>query len=94
MAWYKCFIEGQNFPGYIIGESAPVGFYTTRFVQAASQEEAEQLALNKLKTDENLTLPNGIEKPTNAKVFFERIEEVSVDAIGSNGGFTFYVMGT
>lgn len=94
MPWYKCFIEGENFPGHLIGESSPIGFYTTRFIEASSPDEAEQLAFEKLKTEESLTLPVDATKPSNAKVYFESIEEVPINAVGSNGCFTFFVMGT
>jgi len=94
MPWFKCFMEGENFPGQLIGETSPIGFYTTRFIEASSPNEAEKFVLEKLKTEEELTLPTGSAKPTNAKVYFERIEEVPSHAVGSNGGFTFFVMGT
>ncbi len=49
MPYFKCFIEGQNFPGELVGASEPIGFYVTRFIEASSAKEAEQKVLENLK---------------------------------------------
>jgi fructosamine-3-kinase len=92
--WFKCLVEGENFPGYLIGESALVGFYATRFIQANSPNEAELLVLELLKSDKNISIPTATAKLTNAKTSFELIEEIPSHAVGSNSGFTFFIMGT
>ena len=93
--WFKCFIEGENFPGELIGEKSLVGFYVTRFIEAASTEEAEELAMANLRNDESLALPEGIYPSKEARVYFESIEEVlPSELLDNNTGFTFYVMGT
>ena len=95
MKWYRCFIEGENFPGVLANTEELIGFYTTRFVEASTPEEAEMTALANLKNEESLQLPEGIAPPKNAKVHFEEIEEVSQSDVPEiNAGFTFYVMGT
>lgn len=95
MPWFRCFIEGQNFPGSLIDEKGPIGFYTTRFVEAESAIEAEKTALMALKSEEALQLPTGEGRPVNAKIFFEEIEQVDVaDVPKTKPGFTFFVMGT
>ena len=95
MTWYKCFIAGENFPGAIIGESNPIGFYTTRFVEANSPEEAETKALANLKSEQTFSLPPGVARPSNTKVYFENIEEVERSEVDeTNLGFSFFVMGT
>jgi hypothetical protein len=95
MSWYKCFIAGENFPGAIIGESKPIGFYTTRYVEANNPEEAETRALTNLKNEQNLLPPPGVDRPNNAKVYFENIEEVERSEVNeTNLGFSFFVMGT
>ena len=48
MAWFRCFIHGENFPGELIGSAVPVGFYVIRFVEADDAAEAETLALRAL----------------------------------------------
>lgn len=93
MSWYKCFIAGENFPGALIGESNPIGFYTTRFIEAKSPEEAETKVLANLKNEQKLSLPPGVPRPSNATVYFENIEEVeSAEVTETNMGFSFFVM--
>lgn len=95
MAWFKCFIHGERFPGELIGEKQEVGFYTTRFVEASDAEKAEILALENLREEINLKLPEGVEPTENAKVFFEEIEEVSSDKVPKTKmGLSWYVEGT
>jgi hypothetical protein len=95
MSWYKCFIVGENFPGAIFGESKPIGFYTTRFVEANSPEEAETKALANLKNEQTFSLPPGVARASNAKVYFENIEEVDNSEVNeTNMGLSFFVMGT
>lgn len=94
MKWFRCLIEGRNFPGILIGEESPVGFYTTRFVEAETPADAELNVLANLKNEKSLTLPVGHPKPMDAKVFFEEITLVDFsDVPESSSGFTFYVMG-
>lgn len=71
MPLFRCLIRGENFPGALIGSEEPIGFYTTRFVEAGSPEEAEMLAIGLLRDDANLDVP-----PEHASVYFEEIEEV------------------
>jgi len=95
MPWYKCSITGENFPGILVGINGDVGFYTTRFVEAPSANEVEPLALSNLKNEAALTLPEGIAKPTNARVFFENIEQVDMSELPSQKpGLVFFIMGT
>src|SRR4051794_18549300 len=35
MAWFRCCVRGENFPGQLVCEAGLVGFYVTRFVEAA-----------------------------------------------------------
>ena len=92
MPWFKCSIAGENFPGALIGETNLIGFFTTRFVEANSSDEAESLALGMLKTDSSLALPALAEKPIGARVYFESIDQVPSDMVGANTGFTFFPM--
>lgn len=94
MPLYRCSICGENFPGALLGESKPIGFYTTRFVEASTADEAEMLALDSLRGDEIFNIP--IEARTeDARVFFEKIVVVAPDTERApNSGFSFFVMGT
>jgi hypothetical protein len=94
MALFRCFILGENFPGALLGKAEPVGFYTTRFVEASSESEAETLALDALRSEDAFNLPADV-RSEDAKVYFESIEEVPGDTDRVPGsGFTFFVMGT
>lgn len=95
MSWYKCSVVGEDFPGTILGKSQLIGFYTTRFVEAVSAEEAEMLTLNLLKEDPQLRLPKGIPKPTSARVTFEEIVEIETpETPVVQTGYCFFEMGS
>lgn len=94
MSLYRCFIRGENFPGELIGLTTAVGFHATRFVDAASAEEAEGIAVAALRQDAALTV-TAEPRVKNAKVYFESIEEVPADTERvPDEGFTFFTMGT
>ncbi len=95
MPWFRCLIEGENFPGSMIGKTAPVGFYTTRWVSASSPEEAEIVALEALRLEPNLQIDDA-EKTTNAKIYFTEIDEVDGPDpdIGAGTGFAWFVLGS
>jgi hypothetical protein len=54
MSKYKVFIHGRNFLLNLEGDSQKHGFYTTRFVEAKSEEEAEEKAISILRDDPKL----------------------------------------
>ena len=81
MAWFRCFIRGENFPGQMIGSAGPVGFYVTRFVEATGATEAEVIALRVLRAEPSLAPPPGFTPSGQARVFFEEIEEVTADRV-------------
>lgn len=93
MPTYRCLMRGENFPGRLLGESKPVGFLTTRFVEAQSPQEAESLALALLRGDETLAVPTEF-RSKDAEVFFEAIDEVQSGTNSPSQGFSFFVMGT
>jgi hypothetical protein len=92
MPLFRCSIRGENFPGELIGLTTAVGFHATRFVDAQSVADAEQIAVAALRQDAALTV---IAEPRvkNAKVYFESIEEVPAETERApNEGFTFFRM--
>jgi hypothetical protein len=92
---FRCLVHGENFPGEMLSLEHRVGFYTTRYVAAEDAQAAEMLVLAVLKADSSLQLPEGVAKPVDARVYFEKIEEVPNDTPPvPNAGFTFYAMGT
>lgn len=92
MPWFKCFIEGENFPGVLLDSDTPVGFYTTRWVEASSPDEAELIALDELRREEVFQVAAD-QKSKDARVHFTEIVEVSAPE-GPNTGAAWYVMGT
>jgi hypothetical protein len=95
MPVFRCFIRGENFPGSLAGESEPIGFYTTRFLEASSASEAELVALETLRGEPEFELVRLEDRMEHAQVYFEQIEEVPAEVgRGPGKGFTFFPMGT
>lgn len=77
MKWFRCFIAGENFPGWLINyHEGRVGFYTTRWVEAGSKPEAEVAALRKLRADPDFQIDPDLPDAALARVTFEAIEEI------------------
>jgi hypothetical protein len=94
MPLFRCSIRGENFPGTLLGEASPIGFHTTRFVEAPSPDEAEMLALGMLRGEDVFNIPPEL-RSDDAKVFFDEIVEVAPDSERvPNSGFSFFAMGT
>ncbi len=94
MPLYRCLICGENFPGALLGKHSPIGFYATRFVEAATPGEAEAQVLDLLRNDDVLKIRAEL-RNEDARVFFEEIAEVSADSERApNSGFTFFAMGS
>lgn len=94
MPLFRCFIRGENFPGKLLGQDDPIGFYTTRFVEADSPEQAELLAAELLRNDKSLEV-SPEHRTQDARIYFENIDEVPGDAEQTpSSGFTFFTMGT
>ena len=94
MPVFRCEIVGENFPGLILGEPDPIGFYTTRFIDAPSATEAEQSALAMLRDLPQLQVAPQA-RSDNARIFFERVAELAEgETPGVNIGLIFFRMGT
>jgi hypothetical protein len=93
MVWFRCFIRGENFPGQLIGEPGPIGFYVTRFVEATETEAAEAQALDTLRSEPKLSTPPGFTPNGQSKIFFEEIAKVDASQVpGIPPGFAWYPM--
>jgi hypothetical protein len=91
--WFRCFIHGEGFPGAILNEAGPVGFYLTRFVEATDPKAAETAALTLLRAEPNLAPPPGFVPTGQARVLFEEIEEIDADDVPEvPPGFVWYRM--
>lgn len=94
MPLYRCSIRGEDFPGLLLGESEPVGFYATRFVEAPTADEAELRALRSLRGEDIFNLPAEA-RTGDARIFFEEVVELDAGAErGPDSGFAFFLMGS
>ena len=91
MPLFRCLIRGENFPS-IVGTEGLAGFYTTRWVEALSTEEAEQVGLEALRGEVEFSEDQKRNAP-DAKVYFEEIAEVPEDTPRvPNKGATWFPM--
>jgi hypothetical protein len=91
MPLFRCLIRGEGFPASLLGDKGPVGFYTTRFVEAETANAAEHAAVDVLRRDPTLAVPER-QRTAEAKVFVEHIEEVPAETERRpDAGFTFFV---
>jgi hypothetical protein len=67
-----------------------VGFYTTRYVEAETQGEAEAIASELLFEDEDLQPPPGYEE-YQPRLLFEEVEQVA-EPIDIDDNFSFFTM--
>lgn len=79
MPWYRCLVRGENFPfeGKPGSGVRPHGFYATRCVEADTAEAAEIVALELLRSEDAFAPPAGDARSKDARVYFEKIEEVN-----------------
>jgi hypothetical protein len=92
VAWFKCCIAAENFPGQLLGDEMLFGFYTTRFIEATDAESAEANALQSLRAEIELDPPPGY-KPT-GQVYFEEVIEIAPDTVPARQpGMVWYRMG-
>jgi hypothetical protein len=91
MFWFRCVIQGENFPLQLGDKVDLFGFWTTRYVRADTPSGAELAALELLRADPSLQGAAGDDRRKLAQIHFESIEPV--DEPGApNAGFTFYRM--
>ena len=94
MPWYRCSLHGENFPiGKALIGKRLMGFYTTRWVEAADPETAELACLELLRSDPGLAHARG--GRIAPMVYLEEIVELDEPPENPPGsGFSFYRMGT
>ena len=92
MKKFRVLLRGENFLLKSEGSVKCFGFYTTRFVESPSKDEAEQIAVELIRNEDQLRegVLNGQSDPP--LLFAEEIEEISTfEADESRArGFTFY----
>src|SRR5688572_14762202 len=89
---YKVFINGRNFWMEANGQSKLMGFYTTRFVEADTPENAENLAVDLVRTDAELRKAITNEKSNPPMIYAKDIEllQTSEGVRLPGAGYTFY----
>jgi hypothetical protein len=91
MPWYRVMIRGENFLMRGERDVERRGFYTSRFIEAPSEDKVEHCAVEHIRADARLldaTL-NPVDAPP--EVFIEEFVEVDEDTVPEiQGGFTFF----
>jgi hypothetical protein len=89
---YRVFVRGENFLINVDGCVKKLGFYTTRFVEANDEREAEENAISILRKDPKLRGCILNKESDTPMLFVEEIEKVdSFDGLTLPGaGFSFY----
>jgi hypothetical protein len=91
MSHYRVFLRGENFLLRVDDQPTRMGFYTTRFVEAESPEEAELAAVALLRTDEWLrasVLNEASDRPVMHADEIELVEAAAVPAVAP--GYSFF----
>ncbi len=93
MPWFRCFIRGENFPAGTDDSGRLVGFFTTRFVEADNEDDAEERGLERLLADPWLASLRGDPALGRATVSIQETDEVPADSVPAQPpGFTFFPM--
>jgi len=85
---FLAMVAGINFEGVLDGESARVGFYANRHVEASSSEAVDQAALFELISRE--LKQSGIDPTPQSKIWVSRVSQVSAEDDRRFSGFSFY----
>jgi hypothetical protein len=76
MKKYQVFVRGENFMMRFDEQDQKLGFYTTVFVEAQDQEDAELQAMELLRNDQKLVSSSLNTKSDSPMMFVESIEEL------------------
>jgi hypothetical protein len=90
MTTFRVLINGRNFHLKRDGKPEHLGFYTTRFVNAESQEEVEALAVESIRKDTWLKESTFNSKDDPPMLYAEEIEAVGNQSQREVTGFSFY----
>ena len=85
---FVIFMQGENFNLEVDGETQPAGFFASRRVEAATEESASEVAIDKVLAEPKLkdkALPN-------YKVQVKVAHEMPLEHKNSYSGFTLYPM--
>jgi hypothetical protein len=94
MPLFRLMIEGRDYPGFLFDQpQTPYGFFTTRWVEAATRAEAEQTALRGVRWELEDHLPKrraGDARPSLHLLETEQVATFPEDA--ASMGATWYPM--
>jgi hypothetical protein len=94
VAWFRCFIRGENFPAGAADLDRLVGFFTTRFVEADGGDEAEERGLEMLLADPWLASLRGHPALAKATLSVQETDQIPADRVPAEPpGLTFFQMG-
>lgn len=89
MKKFRVFLRGEHFFLKEEGLVERYGFYTTRFVEALDEDQAEQTAVELVRKEDQLREAVWNDQPDPSMIFVEEIVEISTfESQGS--GFSFY----
>lgn len=92
MKKYRLFVRGENFLFELDDEERRLGFYTTVFIEAENEEQAELQAIDLLRNDPKLV--DGLLNPKadSPMMFVEEIDELEsfADVTLPRTGFSFF----
>jgi len=90
MPWFRCRVRGDNFPGSLIGETYPIGFFIMCFVEVRNSADVQQVAMQALRANPKLKIKV---PPNTASVVFEEIHEIDESEVPKvQPGIVFYPM--
>jgi hypothetical protein len=93
MALFRVFLRGTNFLLEVDGKSTLLGFYATRFVEAANREGAELLAIDLIRNDDWLQKSVSNDRSDPPMLFADEIEEIDKGGVNEMpSGFSFFPM--
>lgn len=91
MTWYRVLLHGTNFKMKLSDNQKICGFYTTRYVQAETAEEAEILAVDLVRKDKYLTKRVKNKPDDSPMIYLDEIESVDFcPSVEEFTGYSFY----
>jgi hypothetical protein len=76
MRKYKALVRGENFLINLDGEDQKLGFFTTAFVEAQDEDQAEQMAIGVLRDDQDFRKSILNVESDSPMMFVDEIEQV------------------
>ncbi len=91
MPWFRTSIRGEHFLIEKDGQVCPLGFYTTRFVEADGPDVAESAAVDLIRADQKLRTSVRNDRADPPRIFIDEIEEIQFsDVPANNPGYVFF----